>query len=52
MTIQTQEQPTGLRRYIPILVWLPHYQSHWLRADISRWVDHHGPAGARGHGLR
>ena len=27
-------KPTGIRRYIPILTWLPHYQSKWLRLDI------------------
>lgn len=34
MTIQAQKQTTGIRRYIPILSWLPKYQSQWLRADI------------------
>ena len=25
---------TGIRRYIPILAWLPQYQAKWLRLDI------------------
>ena len=25
---------TGIRRYIPILAWLPQYQAKWLRPDI------------------
>lgn len=26
--------PTGLKKYIPILGWLPGYQSSWLRSDL------------------
>ncbi len=25
---------TGIRRYIPILAWLPKYQRAWLRPDF------------------
>ena len=34
MTVQDEKETTGIRRYIPILTWLPHYQSKWLRLDI------------------
>ncbi len=34
MTIQAPAESTGLRRYIPILAWLPQYQSKWLRGDV------------------
>ena len=34
MTVQAQEQTTGIRRYVPILTWLPQYQGQWLRTDI------------------
>ena len=30
----TEKQDTGIRRYIPILVWLPQYQAKWLRFDF------------------
>ena len=26
--------PTGIAKYIPILSWLPKYQSDWLRLDL------------------
>ena len=26
--------PTGIRKYIPILGWLPKYKSGWLRLDL------------------
>ena len=26
--------PSGITKYIPILGWLPHYQSAWLRPDL------------------
>jgi high affinity sulfate transporter 1 len=29
-----EKQETGIRRYIPILAWLPKYQSKWLQPDI------------------
>jgi MFS superfamily sulfate permease-like transporter len=29
-----EKQETGIRRYIPILAWLPQYQSEWLRLDF------------------
>ena len=31
---QTQTQPSALRRFLPILTWLPQYQSAWLRTDL------------------
>ena len=35
MTAQSQENtPTGLRRWLPILQWLPHYDRGWLRGDV------------------
>ena len=34
MKSQTQTQPSFLRRFLPILTWLPQYQSVWLRTDL------------------
>ena len=34
MTAHQVETPSGVRKYIPILQWLPAYQSDWLRLDI------------------
>ena len=34
MKSQTQTQPSALRRFLPILTWLPQYQSAWLRTDL------------------
>ena len=34
MTLQAEETPTGLARYVPILSWLPQYQRGWLRIDL------------------
>ena len=31
---QTQTQPSVLRHFLPILTWLPQYQSAWLRTDL------------------
>jgi SulP family sulfate permease len=31
---QTAEPATGIRRFIPILSWLPRYDRSWLRTDI------------------
>ena len=33
-TVIAEKEGTGIRRYIPILAWLPKYQSEWLRPDI------------------
>jgi SulP family sulfate permease len=30
----TETVPTGIRKYLPILGWLPGYQSGWLRLDL------------------
>ncbi|MFN2199669.1 MAG: SulP family inorganic anion transporter [Caldilineaceae bacterium] len=30
----TATAPTGLRKYIPILGWLPSYEAAWLRSDL------------------
>jgi MFS superfamily sulfate permease-like transporter len=30
----TVTKPSGIQRYIPILTWLPGYQSKWLRLDF------------------
>jgi sulfate permease, SulP family len=27
-------KPSGVRRFLPILVWLPHYDRHFLRFDV------------------
>ncbi|MGD9092653.1 MAG: SulP family inorganic anion transporter, partial [Anaerolineales bacterium] len=27
-------EPTGIKKHIPILGWLPQYQSAWLRLDL------------------
>src|SRR5262245_52583389 len=27
-------RPTGLRRYLPVLTWLPTYDRSWLRFDV------------------
>jgi len=32
--LQTENVPTGLAKYVPVLQWLPRYQSAWLRADL------------------
>ena len=29
----TDRPPSGVKRYVPILAWLPHYQKSWLVAD-------------------
>jgi SulP family sulfate permease len=29
-----QPNPTGVRRFLPILTWLPSYQRSWLRGDL------------------
>ena len=29
----TDKPPSGVKRYVPILAWLPHYQKSWLVAD-------------------
>ena len=35
MTAQSRKSsPTGLRRWLPILQWLPHYDRGWLRGDV------------------
>lgn len=35
MTTQTKDLvPTGLRRWLPILQWLPRYDRSWLRGDV------------------
>ena len=31
---QTSQHGSGLRRYIPILSWLPHYDRAWLTVDV------------------
>ncbi|MFN2192493.1 MAG: SulP family inorganic anion transporter [Candidatus Promineifilaceae bacterium] len=33
-TVTTPTTPAGIRKYIPILDWLPHYQAAWLRSDL------------------
>jgi SulP family sulfate permease len=32
--METVAEPGGLKKYIPILDWLPHYQAAWLRIDL------------------
>ncbi|HSN77135.1 MAG TPA: SulP family inorganic anion transporter [Anaerolineae bacterium] len=34
MAAQTEEKATGIRRFIPILSWLPRYDRSWLTVDI------------------
>ncbi len=34
MATRAATKPKGLRSYLPILTWLPGYQSKWLRLDI------------------
>jgi SulP family sulfate permease len=34
MAESVKVQKKGVRKYLPILTWLPHYQSKWLRLDI------------------
>ena len=29
-----EAEPRGIRSFIPILTWLPHYKSEWLRFDV------------------
>jgi high affinity sulfate transporter 1 len=31
----SQELPTGIARYLPVLSWLPSYQRSWLRGDLA-----------------
>ena len=33
-TVQQQEKPGGLARFLPIVNWLPKYNRSWLRTDI------------------
>ena len=33
-TVQLTDEPHILKRYLPILKWLPQYQRSWLRYDI------------------
>jgi high affinity sulfate transporter 1 len=32
--LQTEDAPTGLAKYVPIVGWLPRYQPAWLRFDL------------------
>ena len=34
MAAQTDEKATGIRRFIPILSWLPRYDRSWLTVDV------------------
>jgi high affinity sulfate transporter 1 len=34
MDVEQAVAPKGIRRYLPILNWLPNYQARWLRADL------------------
>ncbi len=34
-----RSRTTGLRRYVPILEWLPHYRVEWLRFDLVAAVS-------------
>ena len=31
---KTNQGPTGLARFIPIVHWLPNYQRSWLKSDL------------------
>lgn len=33
-TVTTPTVPTGIKKFIPILSWLPNYQASWLRFDL------------------
>jgi sulfate permease, SulP family len=54
---RTAENSTGIRRFIPILSWLPRYDHSWLTVDLIAGLTlwglavpergHHGP-GERG----
>ena len=32
--MQNTDSPHGLAKYLPVLQWLPRYQSAWLRLDL------------------
>ena len=34
MTAHPTESPHGLKKYLPLLQWLPGYSSRWLRLDL------------------
>jgi MFS superfamily sulfate permease-like transporter len=34
MTVKQIEPPHGIKKYLPVLQWLPSYKSHWLRSDM------------------
>ena len=34
MTVKSIESPTGIKKYLPILQWLPGYSSKLLRLDL------------------
>ena len=34
MTDQARDKPVGLKRFMPILIWLPHYKKSWLKGDV------------------
>jgi MFS superfamily sulfate permease-like transporter len=34
MSLQEEETPTSLVKFVPILTWLPRYQRSWLRIDL------------------
>ena len=33
-TIQKEDKPSGLTRFIPILHWMPRYDRKWLTGDL------------------
>ena len=33
-SVENKTRTKGLKQYLPILSWLPHYKAEWLRFDI------------------
>ena len=34
MSVRQLETPEGIKKYLPVLQWLPGYSSKWLRSDL------------------
>jgi len=34
MADRAADKPVGLKRFMPILIWLPKYQKSWLKGDV------------------
>jgi len=34
MADRAEDKPVGLKRFMPILIWLPQYDKSWLKRDV------------------